>query len=129
MRETPEGQGTEGPQGSAARLALPRRSDAEGATGAGRPPGWDLRLVPIARGASTALHPRAQPGGGGGVGRVHELRGEEAGMALEEGGEVPEVSRRTYLRGVSGVDASNPSMGIEALVQCSVVKRRIIMMV
>jgi hypothetical protein len=98
MRETPEGQGTGGPRGSTARLALPRRADAEGATGAGCPPGWDLRLVPIAWGASTALRPRARPGGGG-VGRVHELRGEEAGVALEEGGEVPKVSRRTYLRG------------------------------
>jgi hypothetical protein len=50
-------------------------------------------------------------------------------MALEEGGEVLEVSRRTYLRGASGVDASNPSAGIEALAQRSVVKQRIIMMV
>jgi hypothetical protein len=51
----------------------------------------------------------------------------EAGMALEEGGEVPEVSRRTYLRGTSGVDASNPRAGIEALAWFSAVKRRIIM--
>jgi hypothetical protein len=43
-------------------------------------------------------------------------------MALEEGGEVPEVSRRLYLRGASGVDASNPCARIEALAQCSVVK-------
>jgi hypothetical protein len=35
-------------------------------------------------------------------------------MALEEGGEVPEVSRRIYLWGASGVGASNPSAGIEA---------------
>jgi hypothetical protein len=42
---------------------------------------------------------------------------------------VPEVSRRTYLREASSVDASNPSAGIEALAQCSAVKRRIIMMV
>jgi hypothetical protein len=49
-------------------------------------------------------------------------------MALEEGGEVPKVSRRTYLRGASSVDASNPSSGIEALAQRSAVKRRIIMM-
>jgi hypothetical protein len=47
-------------------------------------------------------------------------------MTLEEGGEVPEVSRRTYLREVSGVDASNPYAGIEALAWCSAVKRRII---
>jgi hypothetical protein len=42
---------------------------------------------------------------------------------------VPEVSRRTYLRGASGVDASNPYAGIEALARRSAVRRRIIMMV
>jgi hypothetical protein len=52
----------------------------------------------------------------------------EAKMALEKGGEVPEVSRRINLRGASGVDALNPCAGIEALVQRSAVKRRIIMM-
>jgi hypothetical protein len=50
-------------------------------------------------------------------------------VALEEGGEVPEVSRRLYLKGASGVDASNLSAGIEALAQRSEVKRRVIMMV
>jgi hypothetical protein len=50
-------------------------------------------------------------------------------MAQEEEGEVPEVSRRLYLRGASGVDASNLSAGIEVLAQRSVVKRRAIMMV
>jgi hypothetical protein len=50
-------------------------------------------------------------------------------MALEEGGEVPEVSRRIYLKGVSGVDATNSCAGIEASAQRSAVKRRIIMMV
>jgi hypothetical protein len=34
-------------------------------------------------------------------------------LALEEEGEVPEVSRRPYLRGAAGVDASNLSTGIE----------------
>jgi hypothetical protein len=53
----------------------------------------------------------------------------EAEVALEEGGEVPEVSRRLYLRGASGVDASNPCAGIEVLAQRSAVKRHIIMMV
>jgi hypothetical protein len=48
-------------------------------------------------------------------------------MALEEGGEVLEVSRRIYLRGASSVDMSNPCAGIEALAQRSAVKRRIIM--
>jgi hypothetical protein len=50
-------------------------------------------------------------------------------VALEEGGEVPEVSRRLYLRGASGVNASNLSAGIEALAQRSAVKRCAIMMV
>jgi hypothetical protein len=50
-------------------------------------------------------------------------------MALEEGGEVPKVSRKIYLKGASGADASNPSVGIEALAQYSAFKRRIIMMV
>jgi hypothetical protein len=53
----------------------------------------------------------------------------EEEVALKEGGEVPEVSRRLYLRGASGVDASNPRAGIEALAQRSIVKRRVIMMV
>jgi hypothetical protein len=48
-------------------------------------------------------------------------------MALEEGGEVPEVSRKIYLRGASGVDASNPYAGIEALARRSAVKRCIMM--
>jgi hypothetical protein len=39
----------------------------------------------------------------------------EEEVALEEEGEVPEVSRRLYLRGAAGVDASNLSAGIEAL--------------
>jgi hypothetical protein len=53
----------------------------------------------------------------------------EEEVALEEGGEVPGVSRRLYLRGASGVDASNLSMGIEASAQRSAVKRRAIMTV
>jgi hypothetical protein len=53
----------------------------------------------------------------------------EAEVALWEEGEVPKVSRRLYLRGASGIDASNPYAGIEALAQSSAVKRRIIMMV
>jgi hypothetical protein len=50
-------------------------------------------------------------------------------VALEEEGEVPEVSRRVYLRGTAGVDASSLSTGIEALAQRSVAKRRAIMTV
>jgi hypothetical protein len=53
----------------------------------------------------------------------------EEKVALEEEGEVPEVSRRLYLRGMAGVDASNLSAGIEALAQRSAAKRRAIMTV
>jgi hypothetical protein len=55
--------------------------------------------------------------------------GVEEEVALEEEGEVPEVSRRLYLRGAAGVNASNLSAGIEALAQRSAAKRRAIMMV
>jgi hypothetical protein len=57
------------------------------------------------------------------------LGGAEEEMALEEGGEVLEVSRRLYLRGASGVNASNLSAGIEASTLRSAVKRRTIMAV
>jgi hypothetical protein len=53
----------------------------------------------------------------------------EEEVALEEEGEVPKVSRRLYLRGTAGVDASNLSAGIEVLAQRSTVKRRTIMTV
>jgi hypothetical protein len=53
----------------------------------------------------------------------------EEEVALEEEGEVPEVSRRLYLRGAAGDNASNPSTGIEALAQRSAAKRRAIMTV
>jgi hypothetical protein len=43
-------------------------------------------------------------------------------VALEEEGEVTEVSRRVYLRGAACVDASSLSTGIEALAQRSVAK-------
>jgi hypothetical protein len=46
----------------------------------------------------------------------------EEEMAQKEEGEVPEVSRRPYLRGTAGVIASNLSAGTEALAQCSAVK-------
>jgi hypothetical protein len=45
-------------------------------------------------------------------------------VALEEEDEVPEVSRRLYLRGAAGVD-----VGIEALAQRSAAKRCAIMTV
>jgi hypothetical protein len=50
-------------------------------------------------------------------------------VALEEEGEVPEVSRRLHLKGTSGVEASNLSAGTEALAQRSAAMRRAIMMV
>jgi hypothetical protein len=55
--------------------------------------------------------------------------GIEEEVALKEEGEVPEVSRRLYLRGAAGVDASNLSAGIEVLAQRSAAKRRAIMTV
>jgi hypothetical protein len=57
------------------------------------------------------------------------LGGIEKEVALEEEGEVPEVSRKLYLRDAAGVDASNLSVGIEALTQRSAAKRRAIMTV
>jgi hypothetical protein len=53
----------------------------------------------------------------------------EEEVALEEEGEVPEVSRRLYLRGVAGADASSLSAGIKALAQRSAAKRHTIMTV
>jgi hypothetical protein len=53
----------------------------------------------------------------------------EEEVALEEEGDVPEVSRRLYLRGTADVDASSLSAGIEALAQRSAAKRYAIMMV
>jgi hypothetical protein len=50
-------------------------------------------------------------------------------VALEEEAEVPEVSRRLYLRGAASILASNLSAGTEALVRCSAVKRCAIMTV
>jgi hypothetical protein len=53
----------------------------------------------------------------------------EEEVALEEEGEVPEVSRRLYLRGAAGADASSLSAGIKALAQRSAAKRHTIMTV
>jgi hypothetical protein len=46
----------------------------------------------------------------------------EEEVALGEEGEVPEVSRRPYLKGAAGVDASSLGAGIEALAQRSAAK-------
>jgi hypothetical protein len=53
----------------------------------------------------------------------------EEEVALEEEGEVPEVSRRLYLRGTAGVNASDLSAGIKSSAQRSAAKRRAIMTV
>jgi hypothetical protein len=51
------------------------------------------------------------------------LREESAdGLVQEEESEVPEVSRRLHLKGTAGFEASNPSTGIRASAQRSVVK-------
>jgi hypothetical protein len=57
------------------------------------------------------------------------LGGVEEEVALEEEGEVSEVSRRLHLKGAADVDVSNLSAGIEALAQRSAAKRRTIMTV
>jgi hypothetical protein len=49
--------------------------------------------------------------------------------ALEEEGEVPEVSRRLHLKGAVGIEASNLSAAIGELAQRSAAKRRAIMTV
>jgi hypothetical protein len=53
----------------------------------------------------------------------------EEEVALEQEGEVPEVSRKLHLKGAASIDASNLSAGIEALAQHSAAKRRAIMTV
>jgi hypothetical protein len=60
-RGIPKGQGAGGPRGNAVRLALPRRADAEGAAGAGRPLGWDIRFIPTARGRPRCFAPELDP--------------------------------------------------------------------
>jgi hypothetical protein len=68
-------------------------------------------------GPAAAAEAEGSMGGGGGE------------VALEEGGEVPEVSRRLYLRGATGIVASNLSAGTKASAWCSAAKRRAIMTV
>jgi hypothetical protein len=53
----------------------------------------------------------------------------EGEVALEEEGEVPEVSRRLHLKGAVGIEVLNLSAGIGALAQRSAAKRRAIMTV
>jgi hypothetical protein len=114
-----------------ARFAVPRigapRRKGPPAPGAHRAGTFSLFLLPGGR--SRRLAPELVPAaaeeaeGSIGLGVVDEE------VALEEEGEVPEVSRRPYLRGTAGVVASNLSAGTEALAQRSAAKRRAIMMV
>jgi hypothetical protein len=53
----------------------------------------------------------------------------EEEVALEEEGEVPEVSRRLHLKGAAGIEVSNLTTGIKALAQPSAAKRCAIMTV
>jgi hypothetical protein len=46
----------------------------------------------------------------------------EGDVVLEEEDEVPEVSRRLHLKGTTGVEVSNLSVGIRALAQRSAAK-------
>jgi hypothetical protein len=108
------------------RIGAPRRRGPP-APGAHRVGTFSLFLLP--RGRSRRFAPELVPAaaeeaeGSIGLGIVEEE------MAQEEEGEVPEVSRRPYLRGAAGVIASNLSTGTEALAQRSAVKRRAIMTV
>jgi hypothetical protein len=108
------------------RIGAPRRKGPP-APGAHRAGTFSLFLLPGGR--SRRFTPELVPAaaeeaeGSMGLGVVEEE------VALEEEGEVPEVSRRPYLRGLTGVVASNLSVGTEALAQRSAVKRRTIMTV
>jgi hypothetical protein len=115
----------------AARFAMPRigapRRKGPPALGAHRAGTFSLFLLPVGhpRCFAPELVPAAAEEAEGSIG----LGVVEEEMALEEEGEVPEVSRRPYLRGAAGVIASNLSVGTEASVQRSAVKRCAIMTV
>jgi hypothetical protein len=113
-----------------ARLAVPRigapRWRGPPAWGAHRAGTFSLFLLPGGRPWRFApeLVPAVAEEAEGSIG----LGVVEEEMALEEEGEVPEVSRRPYLMGTASVIASNLSTGTEALAR-SAVKRRAIMTV
>jgi hypothetical protein len=115
----------------AARFAVPRigapRRRGPPAPGAHRAGTFSLFLLPGGhpRCFAPELVPAAVEEAEGSIG----LGVVEEEMALEEEGEVPEVSRRPYLRGAAGVVASNLSAGTKALAQRSAMKRRAIMTV
>jgi hypothetical protein len=126
-RKTPKGQGAGG--SGAARFAVPRigapRRRGPPAPGVHRAGTFSLFLLPGGRPRRFApeLVPAAAEEADGSIG----LGVVEEEVALEEEGEVSEVSRRLYLRGAAGAIASNPSAGTEALAQRSAAKRRAIM--
>jgi hypothetical protein len=111
---------------AAPRISAPRRRGPP-APGVHRAGTFSLFLLPGGRPRRFApeLVPAAAEEAEGSIG----LGVVEEEVALEEEGEVPEVSRRLYLRGAAGVVASNPSAGTEALAQRSKAKRRAIMTV
>jgi hypothetical protein len=108
------------------RIGAPRRRGPP-ASGVHRAGTFSLFLLPGGRPRRFALEfvsaAAEEAEGSIGLGVVEEE------VALEEEGEVPEVSRRLYLRGSAGVVASNPSAGTEVLAQRSAAKRCAIMMV
>jgi hypothetical protein len=108
------------------RIGAPRRKGPP-APGAHRAGTFSLFLLPGGRPRRFApeLVPAAAEEAEGSIG----LGVVEEEVALEEEGEVPEVSRRPYLRGAAGVVASNLTAGTEALAQRPAVKRRAIMTV
>jgi hypothetical protein len=115
----------------ATRFAVPRigapRHRGPPVPGAHRAGTFSLFLLPGGRPRRFApeLVPAAEDEADGSIG----LGVIEEEMALEEEGEVPEVSRRPYLRGAPSIVASNLSVRTEASAQRSAVKRRAIMTV
>jgi hypothetical protein len=115
----------------AVRFAVPRmgapRHKGPPAPGAHRAGTFSLFLLPGGhpRRFAPELVPVAVEEAEGSIG-LGVVEGE---VALEEEGDVPEVSRRPYLRGTAGVIASNLSAGTEALARRSAVKRCAIMTV
>jgi hypothetical protein len=108
------------------RIGAPRRKGPS-APGAHRAGTFSLFLLPGERPRRFApelvLAAAEEAEGSIGLGVIEEE------VALEEEGEVPEVSRRSSLRGAASVIASNLSAGTKALAQRSAVKQRAIMTV
>jgi hypothetical protein len=115
----------------AARFAVPcmgaPRRKGPPTPGAHRAGTFSLFLLPGGRPRRFApeLVPAAAEEAEGSIG-LGVVEGE---VAWEGEGDVPEVSRRPYLRGAAGAVVPNLSAGTEALAQRSAVKRRAIMTV